>query len=451
MQVPLDYPAACAVVTLAGCVNRRARIQPKRLDHGWKVVPNLYGAIVASPGLLKSPLIKAITAPAEQIQQQWIEHYDEELRAYEAAKEEFDIRYSAWKEESKRAAKKRKPLPERPDGEPEGRTLRRLIMNDATFEALHQTMAENPSGVLVIRDELPGWWATLDKAGREGERAFCLQCWNGDTGHTIDRIGRGRIHVPACCMSLFGGIQPGRLRSYLAEALADGPANDGLIQRFQVVVWPDFPKRWQLIDRPPDSQAQERLSKVLSALAAMSPPESEKPLRFDPEAQELFNAWWAELETKLRSDEIHPALQSHLAKYRSLMPSLAVLFYLADRVAAVNSSDLVGLPYAQQAAAWCDYLESHAVRLYSCITTPELRAARELASKLGHRKVTLEDGRFRLRDVYLKSWSGLSSPDQVRVAANVLEDAGWIRRLPAESNKGGRPPEGYEVNPRIWS
>ena len=167
--------------------------------------------------------------------QRWIEEHEAKLGAYEAAKEEYDIRYAAWKDKAKQAAKKKgEPLPERPDEKPESPALRRLIMNDATFEALHQIMCDNPSGVLVIRDELTGWLAMLDKQGREGERAFCLQAWNGDTGHTIDRIGRGKIHVPACCMSLFGGIQPGRLRSYLSEALADGPANDGLIQRFQV-------------------------------------------------------------------------------------------------------------------------------------------------------------------------------------------------------------------------
>jgi hypothetical protein len=97
------------------------------------------------------------------------------------------------------------------------------VVNDATFEALHQTMNENPAGVLVIRDELTGWWSQLGRAGREGERAFCLQAWNGDTSHTIDRIGRGTIWVPHCCMSMLGGIQPGRLRSYLVDALEDGP------------------------------------------------------------------------------------------------------------------------------------------------------------------------------------------------------------------------------------
>ena len=58
-------------------------------------------------------------------------------------------------------------------------------------------MNENPAGILVIRDELTGWLSQSDRAGRECERAFCLQAWNGDTGHTIDRIGRGTIHVPA--------------------------------------------------------------------------------------------------------------------------------------------------------------------------------------------------------------------------------------------------------------
>ena len=45
-------------------------------------------------------------------------------------------------------------------------------------------MRDNPAGILVIRDELSGWLATLDKPGREGERGFFLSAWNGDTGYT---------------------------------------------------------------------------------------------------------------------------------------------------------------------------------------------------------------------------------------------------------------------------
>jgi hypothetical protein len=47
MQVPMDYAAASCIVALAGCLNRRAAIQPKAEDTSWRVIPNLWGAVVA--------------------------------------------------------------------------------------------------------------------------------------------------------------------------------------------------------------------------------------------------------------------------------------------------------------------------------------------------------------------------------------------------------------------
>lgn len=64
MQVPIDFPAVVAVATLAGVCGRRAVIQPKALDDSWTVVPNLWGAIVAEAGMMKSPVIKAVTSAA---------------------------------------------------------------------------------------------------------------------------------------------------------------------------------------------------------------------------------------------------------------------------------------------------------------------------------------------------------------------------------------------------
>src|SRR5437773_6744078 len=149
--------------------------------------------------------------------------------------------------------------------------------------------------------------------------------------------------------------------------------------------------------------------------------------RFTPDAQDLFIAWLCKLEQKVRGDDLHPALVSHLSKYRSLMPSLACLFELAD-----GGTELVSLEHAKQAASWCAYLESHARRIYSCVVTPQLRAARALADKIKHRKVGA-DGFFSCRDVYLKGWSGLDSPEAVKQAAEILQDAGWVRDLNGES------------------
>jgi putative DNA primase/helicase len=459
MQVPLDYPAVVTMLCLAGVVNRRVVMQPKANDTGWKVVPNLWGGIVAKPGFMKSPVIQTAIRPLDQIQTDWRLEHEDALKEFARNKEEYELRHAAWKEQFKASTKKGKPAPDRPEDEPQEPKLRRLVVNDATFEALHQTMSENPSGILVIRDELTGWWSQLDRSGREGERAFCLQAWNGDTSHTVDRIGRGTINVPACCMSMLGGIQPGRLRSYLVDALEDGPSNDGLIQRFQLLVWPDTDPGWEYVDRPPDVASEQRAARVFRNLVELDA-ETPARFRFASDAQELFIEWLGELEAKIRGDELHPALISHLSKYRSLMPSLAVLFELADMAVSVVSEgsplavrqNFVGLEQARRAAAWCEYLESHARRIYSCVVTPQLRAARELAEKIKLRKVGT-DGFFSCRDVYLKCWSGLDTPEAVKLAAEVLQDAAWVRPVGGESSDPlgrGRPSNRYQINPGVW-
>ena len=61
LQAPVDYPAVAAMVALAAIVGRRVGIRPKRFDN-WTVIPNLWGAIVGRPGLLKSPALNEATA-----------------------------------------------------------------------------------------------------------------------------------------------------------------------------------------------------------------------------------------------------------------------------------------------------------------------------------------------------------------------------------------------------
>jgi putative DNA primase/helicase len=208
------------------------------------------------------------------------------------------------------------------------------------------------------------------------------------------------------------------------------------------------------VDRRPDPLLEARVKQIFETLVGL---DHENPLqfRFDAGAQQLFIEWLTDLEAKVRSNELHAALVSHVSKYRKLMPALALLFELADRAAAeeiTNGPGLsVSLEHTKQAAAFCDYLESHAVRIYSCVTTPRMRAARELADKIKSRKVGA-NGFFKFRDVYLKGWSGLDTPEAVRLATQVLEDAGWIREVNGEPrpSSGGRPSLRYQVNPRVW-
>ncbi len=191
--------------------------------------------------MMKSPLVGSVTAPARALEADWRTDYAEAQREYEAGQERTRLDNAVWAESYSEQQRNRRNS-RKPELAIIESSQRRLIAVDVTFESLHQLLAENPAGVFVIRDELTGWLASLERQGRESERSFYLECWNGDTRLSVDRIGRGSIHVEHCCVSLFGGISTARLRAYLADALRDGPSNDGLIQRFQLLVWPDTKK-----------------------------------------------------------------------------------------------------------------------------------------------------------------------------------------------------------------
>ncbi|MBM3763271.1 MAG: DUF3987 domain-containing protein [Acidobacteria bacterium] len=457
MQLPLDFPAIAAIACLAGAVGRRAVIQPKRADSGWTEAANLFAAIVAPPGSMKSPCIDAVTKPLNILQGEWRREHEDAMRGHAFAVEQAELEMAAYRDQYKAACKSGKPKPTRPEITNNEPKCKRLIMHDATFEALHKTMAENPRGILVIRDELPGWWAQLDREGREGERTFYLTAWGGNSPFTMDRIGRGSINVDACCVSMLGGIQPGRLRSYLNDALADGPSNDGLIQRFQLMVWPDLGGDWKYIDRKPNAVAEERAARIYRALASMDP-EKQVRFTFDDAAQQLFVEWLTRLELRLRNEQMHPALVAHLSKYRKLMPALALIFELADRAGGgfvgFGSSDSgqmqnIGLANAARAASFCDYLETHAVRVYSCVSNPHHRNASELLNKIKSKRIAV-NGIFTAREVLRKGWTGLDTPERVRTACELLVDYGWIRELALESGtNGGRPSQRYEIHPEV--
>jgi putative DNA primase/helicase len=448
MQTPIDFAAAAAVVALAGCVNRRAAVKPKRLDD-WTVISNLWGLIVGKPGFMKSPVLRAVIWPLLSTESLWQMERKEALAEFAKEKEIAELRHAAWKELFKQASKKGGIPPVAPDDSLVQPTEKRLVLTDVTFEKVHEIMVENPAGVLIVRDELAGWLADLEKPGRESERQFFLQAWNGDGHFNVDRIGRGTIRVPAVCVSLIGNIQPGRLRNHLQATLTGGCNDDGLIQRFQIAVWPDADPTWRLVDRKPNRAAVSTVERVFTKLLGLS---ADDPIRvsFNPEAQEVFFSWLAKLEEKVRQGYgLHPALVAHLSKYRSLLPTLAALFELADRAAAndMDNDVLISAEHTEQGLALCNYLESHAKRMYGCVESPDMAAARELARhlKLGELPET-----FTTRDVYRRGWSGLTQPDHARNALELLADSSWVRQLEiVPTLAGGRPTAPWKSNPRI--
>src|SRR5262249_13365433 len=222
---------------------------------------------------------------------------------------------------------------------------------------------------------------------------------------------------------------------------------------------PDLPLTWTYTDEYPDLEARKTAFEVFEQLSKLSKLElgvergdDNKPyLRFSDEAQDFFIEWYSELECDLRSGAFeHPALESHFAKYRSLMPAFALIFELID--GAVNGFDgfegRVSIGSAKVAAGWCSFLMPHAKRIFGLGISATADAARTLAGHIQKSDVkpSYPEG-FTARDVYFKGWSGLASADAVREPIELLEHLGWIRG--ANLSKSGRPTIVYAINPNV--
>lgn len=145
------------------------------------------------------------------------------------------------------------------------------------------------------------------------------------------------------------------------------------------------------------------------------------------------------------------------------MPSLALLFELADRVAARGfvgfggflgmgppKMQRVGMSNAKRAIEWCDYLESHANRVYSCVGTGAQNVALFLLKKIRSNAVW-KGTPITVREIVSKNWGLLKTNDQAIQAFSTLERNGWVRDATKKPGElGGRPSPRYEVNPRVW-
>ena len=219
------------------------------------------------------------------------------------------------------------------------------------------------------------------------------------------------------------------------------------------------PKKW--IDETADADAKQRYETVFKALASQGWREKITSLKkgiridgpeaspyyifsFDAEAQEIATDWFITLEKKIAAEKV-PAFRSHIAKYRGLMPRLALNYFLIE--ASAGSIDHPSIPptAVRYAIRWCEHLESHARKLWASALDPSLEAMRSLAKRI-------EDGQLTqitsLRDIQQSNWAGLKTVSNVESAVRRLNALGWTRMI-IDNSSGGRPSPKVEINPYL--
>jgi hypothetical protein len=455
MQCPPEFVAITAMTALGSVLGKKIAIGPQRYTN-WVEVVNFWAILIGRPGVLKSPAMNEALAMLRRLEKQARERNAEALKKFKRELKRYQIQQSAHEQMLKKKIKENEDIPEDEwdkaiDDAPTPPPAQRYIVNDATYEATGVVLALNPgeNSVVVFRDEIISLLKIMDQENYISMRGFFLSAWNGKGEYEFERIGRGTLRVGNLCLSLLGSTQPVHASDYMSKTKSDDDpkANDGLIQRFNMLVWPDTSPEWKNVDRYPDGEARHKAWSAFEHLDRLDPKDvgakkdefDDFPiLRFSNDAQIMFDAWREQLEIEARSGELATQIEAHISKYRKLVPTLALLNHLADgKTGPVDQDSL------ERAIAFSVFLRAHAERAYNA-TGSDVRSANAIMERVWYGD--LKDG-FTEAQLTRNAWAHLSDPRKAARALKLLIENGWLAK-----DYGGKTKKAmrYYVNPLVF-
>jgi hypothetical protein len=449
-SAPRDY-VACALLSAAAGMIGNTRWA--RAWDGWDEPAILWFGLVGAPSSGKSPAADPVLGAISVIERDLSFDYDDRLREWQSKSEEAKARKAAWQSEVKEAVANGKAPPQMPATavEPDKPPMPRIIVRDATQEAIGALLSDTPRGLLYHRDELSGFLTSFDRYIAGGERAFYIEAFGGRS-YTIDRVKNdGKpIKIPHLSVSILGGIQPDKLDSILFAG-----EDDGLSARF-LLTWPE-----QCPPHRPTVVPQHReLAAALTRLRRLHLPvpgdDSEDsdyiavPLADD--AADRFQQWrltgW--LEAQALSVGMFAGFVGKLpAMVLRLALTLEFLWWAGTpgpEPTTISRAAVVGAVALVQT-----YFLPMAERCYGDAALPEAeRHAAAIARWIRKAKPPLINARD-LRRSRRAEIPGLPNDgDKIKAALGALTEALWVQPVDHDSRHSIRPRGDYTVNPKVF-
>lgn len=396
-------PAGLAMAALATCaaaIPDAIEIRPKEHDPSWTEAARLWVALVGLPSTMKSPVIAAATRPLKALDANLYREFAEAKATYDEL-----------------------PKDERKDVSAPRHT--RLRLEDTTIEAAQEVLRDSPDGVLLIQDELSGWFGSMEKysgggRGSAKDRAFWLQSFNGGQ-YTVNRVGRGASVIQNLSISLVGGIQPEPIR-----AIAREMHDDGLLQRlFPIVLRPG-----KLGKDVPMPDVLGRYAELVERLTHLRKPlrggMQEVPIRFSPAAQRV----WQEVTSRNYElatgwESVNVKLAAHCGKFNGMFARLCLVWHCieakGERPASAINEDVA----LRVRDFLYGFLYPHAIAFYTDVIglsgqqDAVLATAGHILAK-GLHKISLRD--MKRGDTIMRALD----PQQAEAVMQQLDAFGWL-------------------------
>lgn len=418
-----------ALAAAAGAIGATRELSLKRT---WREPAILWCVVVSPSGAMKSQGRKLVLGAILQRQKEDLNLYEDQLREFEAEKEEYDKSFNQWKNSNSNNSRPEKP--ERP-------LLRESLISDTTIEAVAKALKANPRGLLLDRDELAAWFASFD-AYKSGKRAGGdAQNWMNTHGAGFIKVNRAGsqtpIFVERACVSVCGTIQP----EIFTRAMAGDHFDSGFAARLLIAHPPKRAKRWTNDDmsRMTQEAFEGRLLDLLDLDFRVDDDDEKAPIRLilSSEAQRRFIEFVDRHGREGLDRDGHEG--SAWSKLEAYVARLALVMQLFEDPDATEVCDSI-LTRAIELVEWFGH---EAARFYRGVRErPEEREEHRLCEWLqGH------DGSATPAEVARsgpRAFRGKSSEVEQLMSNLVARGAGaWRTVEPGES--GGRPTRRFEL------
>jgi replicative DNA helicase len=411
LQVPADLPAMLTFPVLGTALAKKVTVC---IRQGYFVPVNCYVMIGMESGERKSPAYRAMLAP--------IVSYERALIARVKLARASEAEATGQKDDS--------PLPT-------------LFADDITTEQVPVLLEQNGERLAIFSDE----GDSLDiMAGKysKGVPNFgvYLKAWDGGT-YKVNRGMRPSIYLEHPLLSIGLCLQPSVLRS-----LTETPAfrGRGLLGRFWYALPSSFMGTRKTIGTPIPHTVERSYQDHIDALLAIPMPERAEVLYLSTPAHELFVTFESALEPQLAPDGALRPIADWVAKLGGGVARLAGLLHMAG---AERDNEQIGAATMKNAIILGRYLLEHARATFGAMSeNPAVKDAQAVLVWLARKEIAT----FSQRDICRDNRSRFEHPDACLPALTTLLEHNWIRDVPRDPKRNGRPPKSmYEAHPEIGS
>jgi hypothetical protein len=268
----------------------------------WNVSPVMWLMIIAERGSTKTHAINAIIKPAKKFDKLNRAEFEKELEHYNP--DDKSAKRPVWNQ---------------------------LFLEDGTREGFVKAMNNNKGGLGLMKDELTGWVADMDKhnSGKGGDESFWLSSFNNSDYSKTIKSDDGS-YVDRMFISLGGSIQPALVNELVKKHTANG-----LFDRFLLVPYKEKQFKFSLQKKQSDYHLfyTEFINLFYNIMQPFSPDGT--PFYFEHGAELDFENIYNKF-LNLKFKDPNPSIRAYISKIITYLPRICLVVEMITQIYNIN-------------------------------------------------------------------------------------------------------------------